>query len=97
MAANMLKKIGFLTPLAGLTLVLVLVNVLVSLGNQFLRLEVNERQQFITQSIQLEELHREIVAALASVAVKSNDRQLKDLLASMGINLVDPRAAGGAK
>jgi len=97
MAVNMLKKIGFLTPLAGLTLVLVLVNVLLSLGNQFLRLEVNERQQFITQSIQLEELHREIVAALASVAVKSNDRQLKDLLASMGINLVDPRAAGGAR
>ena len=97
MAANMLKKIGFLTPLAGLTLVLVLVNVLLSLGNQFLRLEVNERQQFITQSIQLEELQREIVAALASVAVKSNDRQLKDLLASMGINLVDPRAAGGAR
>ena len=97
MAVNMLKKIGFLTPLAGLTLVLVLVNVLLSLGNQFLRLEVNERQQFITQSIQLEELQREIVAALASVAVKSNDRQLKDLLASMGINLVDPRAAGGAK
>ena len=97
MAANMLKKIGFLTPLAGLTLVLVLVNVLLSLGNQFLRLEVNERQQFITQSIQLEELQREIVAALASVAVKSNDRQLKDLLASMGINLVDPRAAGGGR
>ena len=97
MAANMLKKIGFLNPLAGLTLVLVLVNVLLSLGNQFLRLEVNERQQFITQSIQLEELQREIVAALASVAVKSNDRQLKDLLASMGINLVDPRATGGAR
>ena len=97
MAANFLKKIGFLTPLAGLALVLVLVNVLLSLGNQFLRLDVNERQQFITQSIQLEELHREIVAALASVAVKSNDRQLKDLLASMGINLVDPRAAGGGR
>ncbi len=97
MSANMLKKIGFLTPLAGLMLVLVLANVLLTLGNQFLRLEVNERQQFITQSIQLEELHREIVAALASVAVKSNDRQLKDLLASMGINLVDPRAAGGAR
>ena len=97
MAANFLKTIGFLTPLAGLALVLALVNVLLSLGNQFLRLDVHERQQLITQSIQLEELHREIVAALASVAVKSNDRQLKDLLATMGVNLVDPRAAGGAK
>lgn len=97
MAANFLKRIGVLTPLAGLMLVLVLVNVLLSLGNQFLRMDVNERQQFITQSIQLEELNREIVTALASVAVKSNDRQLKELLASVGINLVDPRAAGAGK
>jgi len=97
MAVSFLKRIGVLTPLAGLILLLVLVNVLLSLGNQFLRMDVNERQQFITQSIQLEELHREIVGALASVAVKSNDRQLKELLASMGVNLVDPRAAGRAK
>ena len=98
MAANVLKRIGFLTPLAGLMLILVLVNVLLSLGNQFLRLEVNERQQFITQSIQLEGLHREIVTALASIAVKNNDEQLKSLLASQGISIVgNPRAAGGAK
>jgi len=98
MAANVLKRIGLLTPLAGLLLVLVLVNVLLSLGNQSLRVEVGERQQFITQTIQLEGLHREIVAALASSAVKNNDEQLKSLLASQGISLVgDPRAAGGAK
>lgn len=98
MAANVLKRIGFLTPLAGLTLILVLVNVLLSLGNQSLRLEVTERRQFITQSIQLEGLHREIVTALASVAVKDNDEQLKSLLASQGISLVgNPRAAGGTK
>jgi len=98
MAANVLKRIGFLTPLAGLILILVLVNLLLSLGNQFLRLDVNERQQFITQSIQLEGLHREIVTALASIAVKNNDEQLKSLLASQGISVVDsPRAAGGAK
>ena len=98
MAANVLKRIGFLTPLAGLILLLVLVNLLLSLGNQFLRLQVTERQQFITQSIQLEGLHREIVTALASVAVKNNDEQLKSLLASQGISIVgNPRAAGGAK
>lgn len=98
MAANVLKRIGFLTPLAGLILILALVNLLLSLGNQSLRLQVAERQQFITQSIQLEELHREIAAALASVAVKNNDEQLKSLLASQGISFVgNPRAAGGAK
>ena len=98
MAANVLKRIGFLTPLAGLMLVLVLVNVLLSLGNQFLRLDVNERQQFIAQSIQLEELNREIVSALASIAVKNKDGQLISLLASQGISLVgNAGAAGGAK
>lgn len=98
MAASLLKRIGFLTPLAGLTLILVLVNALLSLGNQSLRLEVNERQEFITQSIQLEGLHREIVAALASVAVKENDEQLKSLLASQGVSFVGkPGAEGGRK
>jgi len=98
MAANALKRIGFLTPLAGLMLVLVLLNVLLSLGNQSLRADVNERQQFIAQSIQLEELNREIVAALASVAVKNNDEQLKTLLASQGISLVgSPKAPSGSR
>ena len=98
MAANVLKRIGFLAPLAGLILILVLVNVLLSLGNQSLRLQVTERQQFITQSIQLEGLHREIVRTLASVAVKNNDEQLQSLLASQGISVLgNPRAAGGAK
>lgn len=94
----MLKKIGFLTPLAGLLLLLVLINVLLSLGNQFLRVEVNERQQFITQTIQLEGLHREIVTVVASIAVKDDDEQLKTLLASQGIGFVEESPpAGGAK
>ncbi|MBI4528093.1 MAG: hypothetical protein HY695_30225 [Deltaproteobacteria bacterium] len=97
MAANR-RRIGFLTPLAGLLLVLVLVNVLVSLGNQFLRVEVTERQQFITQSIQLEALSREIVTALLTIAVKNKDDQLMSLLASHGISVAgEPKASGGAK
>lgn len=94
----MLKKIGFLTPLAGLLLVLAVANVLLSLGNQSLRMDLNERQQFISQSIQLEGLHREIVTTVATVAMKDNDEQLKGLLSSLGIAFVDdPRSAAGAK
>ena len=87
-----------LTALAVLMLVLVVVNILLSLGNQSLRAEVSERQQFITQSIQLESLHREIVTVLATVALKTNDQQLKSLLASQGISF-DPTPAqpGGVK
>ena len=87
-----------LTVLAVLVLVLVLVNILMSLGNQSLRAEVSERQQFLAQGMQLEGLHREIITVLATVALKTNNDQLKSLLASQGINFGQPPApAGSAK
>jgi hypothetical protein len=87
-----------LTVLAVMMLVLVLVDIVLSLGNQSLRAEVNERQQFIAQSIQLEGLHREIITALATVALKTNDEQLKSLLASQGISFsTNPAPARGGK
>ena len=70
-----------LTVLAALLLVLVLVGILLSLGNQSLRVEVSERQQFIAQSMQLEGLHREIITTLVTAALKTNDEKLKGLLA----------------
>jgi uncharacterized membrane-anchored protein YhcB (DUF1043 family) len=98
MAEFSLKRIGFLTPLAVLILILVLANVLLTLGNQSLRQQLAERQQLINQSIQMEALHREIVTGIATVAVKTNDAELKSLLASQGINLGgDPKVPGGAK
>jgi hypothetical protein len=85
-----------LTGLAVLMLVLVLVNILMSLGNQSLRAEVNERQQFLAQSMQLEGLHREIITVLATVALKTNNDQLKSLLASQGINFGQPPPPAGS-
>ena len=84
------KGKGVLTGLAVLMLLLVLVNILISLGNQSLRMEVNERQQFLAQSMQLEGLHREIITVLATVALKTNNDPLRSLLASQGINLGQP-------
>ncbi|HEY2986294.1 MAG TPA: hypothetical protein VGL11_01110 [Candidatus Binatia bacterium] len=97
MAAYSLKRIGFLTPLAALILILVVLNVLLSLGNQSLRQQFAERQQLINQGIQLEAVHREIVTTLATVAVKTNDAELKSLLASQGINLGGEPKTPGAK
>jgi len=85
-----------LTVLAVLVLVLVLVNILLSLGNQSVRAEVNERQQVLAQGMQLEGLHREIVTVLATVALKTNNDQLKSLLASQGINLGQPPPPAGS-
>ena len=84
------KGKGVLTGLAVLVLLLVLVNILISLGNQSLRMEVNERQQFLAQSMQLEGLHREIITVLATVALKTNNDPVRSLLASQGINLGQP-------
>jgi hypothetical protein len=86
------------TILAAVALVLVVVNVMLALGNQSVQADLNERQQFIAQSIQLEQLNRQVVAVLANMAMKSNDEQLKNLLAASGVGVApNPESAGGSK
>ena len=63
-----------------------LFNILISLGNQSIQTEVGERQQEIAQTIQLETLNRQLVTVLAGLAVKTNDEQLKKVLADSGVN-----------
>jgi predicted Holliday junction resolvase-like endonuclease len=76
-----------LTGLSVLVLLLVLVNILLMAGNQSLQVSVNERQQYIAETIQLEALNRQVIGVLAEMALKTNDGQLKELLAGVGINL----------
>ena len=71
--------------LAVVALVLVVANMLLAMGNQSVQADVTERQQFIAQSIQLEQLNRQVVAVLVNMAMKSNDEQLKQLLAGAGV------------
>src|SRR5215510_3859033 len=85
----MLKKweFLFLTVVGALTLLLVIVNAVLFLYNRSSQVEVNNRQQYVQQSIQLEGLYREIVKALADLSIKNNDKQIKDMLASQGITV----------
>lgn len=80
-----------------LVLVLVLLNILIGLGNQSVQAEVTERQQEIAQTIQLEALNRQLVTVLASMAVKTNDAQLKKLLADSGVNVGNETEAAPQK
>jgi hypothetical protein len=92
------KGKGVLTGLAVLVLLLVVVNILLALGNQSLQAEVNERQQSIAQAIQLEGLNRQVISLLANMAVKTNDEQLMNLLASSGVGFAPPPGpSGGTK
>ena len=70
-----------------LILLIVIVNIIIALGNQSIQAELAERQQEITQTIQLETLNRQLIAVLANMALKTNDAELKKILAETGINL----------
>jgi len=76
-----LNLLGFLT------LILVFVNMFLLVGNQSLQSVVAERQQFIMQSIQMQGPAREIIGAMANLAVRTDDEQLKQLLAKHGITV----------
>jgi hypothetical protein len=91
-----------LTVLSGLSLVLVLVNGALFLTNRASQAEITARQQFIQQTVQLEGLYREIVKALAELAVKNGDNQIIQMLAAQGISVsnnspVASAAASGAR
>lgn len=65
--------------------------------NRGAQAELQARQGYLQQSAELEGLYREIVLALAELAVKHNDAQLLRVLAAQGINVtVTPPAAGAA-
>ena len=86
-----LNLIGFLT------LILVFINMFLLVGNQSLQRIVAERQQVIMRSIQMQGPAREVISALANLAVRSDDEQLKKLLANHGITVtVNPSPAARA-
>ena len=79
--------------LAGLSLVLVLVNAGLVLTNQTMQADVAGRAQFINQSAQLGQVNTALVRALATSAVNNKDDRLGDLLAKQGITYrVTPNA-----
>jgi len=74
--------------------VLVVVNMSLFTGNRSAQAEISSRAQYIQQSAQLEPLYREMVKALADLAVRNNDGQLRELLTKQGITVsANPPAA----
>jgi hypothetical protein len=88
-----------MTSLAGISVVLVIVNGVIFLTDQSAQAEVNQRQQFINQSAQLGRVQEGLIRALALSAANNKDDQLRDLLAQFNISYTvnPPPAAAGAK
>ncbi len=85
----MLSKWQFhlLNALAVLAIALVAANGVLFKQNRSEQSAFNQRQQFIQQTVPLEGLYREIVKALADLAVKGNDRAVLNMLGSQGISV----------
>jgi hypothetical protein len=83
-----------LTVTAALSLLLVIVDITMVNRNQTLRADVESRAQYIQQSLQLQVLYQDMIKALADLAVRNKDDQLRDLLSREGISItVNPGAA----
>lgn len=95
----MLGRVQFwtLTALAAITAVLIAANMFRFSENRRLQAAVNERGQFIQQTVPLETLSREIALALAQLGVREQDEQINALLSSLGITVTitapDPETA----
>ena len=76
-----------LVALSGITLVLVVVYIILAQDNRSIQAEVNQRQQFINQSIQLGRVNEALIRALATTATANGDEKVRDLLAQNGITI----------
>jgi len=72
-----------LVALSGITLILVVAYIILEQDNRSIQAEVNRRQQFINQSIQLSRVNEALLRALTAAA--NTDEKLRDLLAQNGI------------
>jgi len=74
-----------LVALSGITLILVVAYIVLVQDDHTVQAEVNQRQQFINQSIQLGRVDEALIKALAANAGK--DDKLRELLAQNGISI----------
>jgi type II secretory pathway component PulM len=75
--------------LSGITLVLVVVYLVLVQQNRSVQAEINQRQQFIGQSVEFSRVNNALVQAIARAAVSDKDDKLRNLLTQNGI-AIDP-------
>jgi len=80
-------QFNLLTVLGVAALLLVLANALLFTQNRSAQGALSQRQLFVQQTVPLEGLYRDIVKALAEMAVKGNDRQVLNMLAAQGLSV----------
>lgn len=76
---------------------LVIANMVLFTQNRAEQQQINGRQQFIQQSLQLESLYQQLIKGVAELAARQGDEQLKSVLSSQGITFSrNPTPAAGS-
>jgi hypothetical protein len=70
-----MSRVSWPLVLACLVVALILVDIGLVETNRSLQAEVSQRAQYIQQTAQIETLSREVVTALANLAIQNNDDQ----------------------
>lgn len=81
--------------LSGITLILVIVYLVVGEQNRTVQTKINERQQFINQSLEFARINQALVRAMATVAFNDKDDKLRTLLTQNGIT-INPKTGAPA-
>ena len=89
-------QFAVLTLLGAVALALMLVNAGLFTLNRDSQTALGQRQQYVQQTVALESLYRDIVNALAELAVKGNDPQLIAILSAQGLSVTSDGPAGAA-
>lgn len=93
MASRLAQWQTWVTVAAALAPVLVVVDLGLFERNRALQVEVASRQQFLQQTVQLDNLQRDLVNAIAALAARSDDLALRDILVDHGLmSPVGPQA-----
>ena len=80
-------QFAVLTLLGAAALALVGVNAHLFTLNRDVQTTLGQRQQYVQQTVALDALYRDIVKALAELAVKGNDPQLLAILSAQGLSV----------
>lgn len=84
------------TGLAGLSLVLVIVNALLARSNESARLDVNQRQLNINEWVLEQRQDQDLIQMLALASARDNNAAIRDLLAKNGVNFTVNQPAPAA-
>lgn len=82
--------------LAGLSLLLVIVNAALVIRNQVIQADLTARQQTINQGLDYARLRQTIAQMLGNLAIAKQDRDLTDVLARHGFSVTPGQSPGSA-